>query len=150
MKYKLELEERIQILQSTSSNKEVNCIGAAFFLLGLHDQEQWIEPSHVDVYTLPEKSTLVETIHQADFVIIRGTKISSGRGMGTPSPYGNKTILHIAVVRDSEVGILCDRPQYNGLFRSSLTMDALKQEYSKYHRDRLITKHTFEFYKREH
>ncbi|MEK6901579.1 MAG: hypothetical protein AABX37_04505 [Nanoarchaeota archaeon] len=149
----LVLEEKVQSLYSSHRGEEergeVNCMSAAFFLLGLSDAERYIDPSDRAVYATVERSTPVSDLKEAGFIVVRGVQISSSRGMGMTRisfTDGTKPIQHLAVVRHRELGILCDRPKFNAFFRPSVPFTEFQREFRALEHQKMYSHITFEFY----
>ncbi len=141
------LEERIALLLSSSPSGDVNCTSAAFFLLGLLDTERYIDPDNRNIYSAVGRCTLVSNFKEADFVLARAAWISSERGTARNNSHGTRTIQHIAVVRNHETGVLCDRPHYNAPFRPSITFPRLKKELKSMEHHGMYSPFSFEFYR---
>ncbi len=141
------LEERIRIISSAEPEGEVNCISAAFFLLGLSNTERYIDPSSEEVYIVVQKSTPVLELQDADFVVARAAQVSSKRGTMRNNSHGARTIQHMAVVRNPKIGTICDRFHYNGPFRPSIPLKRLQRELKSLERQGMYSPFSFELYK---
>ena len=133
-----QLEARVQYLAAHSASNNVNCASAALFLLGVYDQEKYLDTDSAEVQDFLHRSTPVTDLSEADMVVVRGMKIFSGRGMGalfsSRSSQRERAIQHLAVVRDRQEKILCDRDGYNKPFRPSVSWRNLERESREHYR----------------